>query len=84
MLTLPLLSLSLFQVDNNALETIPEALGTLPKLEVLNLSMNKLTTLAPLAGGELPNLLTFAASDNELAEVELPFATMSRCSCLNI
>jgi len=89
------------------------ALGSLAKLEVLNLSMNKLTTLEPLvngnfchtphplesflklpdhtpsktilnlskryfSSGDLPNLLTFSADFNQLAALDLPYASLAR------
>jgi len=79
-----LLALRVLEVDHNKLETVPASLGKLPKLETLNLANNSLSTLAPLADGSLPNLLTFAADFNQLQGLELPFASMARISSISV
>jgi len=79
-----LAALRVLEVDSNELETIPAALGKLGKLETLNLATNKLTSLAPIADGNLPNLLTLVADFNALEGVELPYASMARINSVSI
>jgi len=77
-------TLRVLEVDKNALESIPQSIGTLQRLEVLNLASNNITSLEPLLGGSLPNLLTLLLDNNQISELVLPFGTMQRIATISV